>query len=152
MCHLALDYPALIPVIINVPLSSELYNLFNKAMEPWNRWRHMFEWTIDSCNAAEIIPSGSTWVDMDKMILRWAPETDSYWAIHELGHLLGLADHVYDGINKSKYRNPGGCDGYKGVMSYCWPKETWFGQDDYDMINTHWPLDNKITIPGVANG
>lgn len=64
---------------------------------------------------------------------------------HEIGHCLGLADHVRWVPNMTRWINPSQCDrpdkplysSYHGVMSYCdWTTERqWFGAGDVALLH-----------------
>lgn len=80
---------------------------------------------------------GRTWVDMPchghRGIVYVGRDADlSYWAAHELGHAgFALRDWIRVGQPKDGYINPGTCPaGYDGIMSYCTPRERWWGADD----------------------
>jgi hypothetical protein len=70
---------------------------------------------------------------------------DLHTLTHEIGHCLGLSDHVYWQANMSRWVNPSQCDrrdkplfsAYHGVMSYCdWSTERqWFGAGDVALLH-----------------
>jgi hypothetical protein len=70
---------------------------------------------------------------------------DLHTLTHEIGHCLGLADHVYWQANMSRWVNASQCDrrdkplysAYHGVMSYCdWSTERqWFGAGDVALLH-----------------
>ena len=73
------------------------------------------------------------------------------WLPHELGHALGLADHVLPGMDTSGYVRPvEASEAYRGVMSYQASREQWFGEDDVRMMREVFPLPHRVTVPGVA--
>jgi len=84
--------------------------------------------------------NGSTWVRMpcgrtDSVVYAGTDVDLDYWAAHELGHTVGLADHITHGTDPSRYINPKYCpEGYSGVMSYCTPRWQWWGPDDRYML------------------
>ena len=63
----------------------------------------------------------------------------AYWAEHEVGHTLALADHI-KAVNNVPgwYQNPKICDNgtssYDGIMSYCTPRSRWWGWYDWMML------------------
>ncbi len=99
----------------------------------------------------EIVMDSSTWVELpcrtNHSTVHLGGQTNlAYWLTHELGHTLGLADHIRLVDDGSRYINPGHCpqDGYDGVMSYCTPRERWFGADDLEMIRTLFPQPSSL--------
>ena len=93
-----------------------------------------------------IVADGVTWVEMpcasNKSVVHVGNDVDlNYWMAHELGHTLGLADHIRSFDDPSIYVNPGRCpdDGYVGIMSYCTPRALWFGPQDVQMMQAVWP-------------
>jgi hypothetical protein len=70
---------------------------------------------------------------------------DQHELTHEIGHCLGLADHVRWVANMTRWINPSQCDrpdkplysAYHGVMSYCdWTTERqWFGAGDVALLH-----------------
>ena len=147
MCHLALGEPVKLPV--KVYIQYDLKPLFTEAIGQWNQYRNFFE-VVDIGNTALIISGSKTWVNMYEDILFWDRGTEVHWAVHELGHLLHLADHIFTGWPIDGYINPGySDDSYRGVMDYGTYHTKWFGPDDMEMFNKLWPLENKIQIPMV---
>lgn len=80
--------------------------------------------------------NGKTWVRMpcgrtDSII--YSGSNTSYWGPHEVMHTLALADHIAPNHNPAAFVNPKPCGpSYVGVMSYCAPTSSWWGQhDDY---------------------
>ncbi|MGK2964490.1 MAG: hypothetical protein ACSLFM_02675 [Tepidiformaceae bacterium] len=62
----------------------------------------------------------------------------NYWMTHELGHALGFADQLV-------------CDdttAYRGVMSYCTPREDWFGRQDRWLMMRHFGY--RVIAAGAA--
>lgn len=74
-----------------------------------------------------------------------------FWLPHELGHALGLADHVLPGMNTTGYVRPvEASEAYRGVMSYQASREQWFGPDDVRMMREVFPLPHRVTLAEVA--
>lgn len=76
----------------------------------------------------------------------------TYWLEHELGHTLGLADHIRDGSSPTGYINPALCPSnpYAGVMSYCSSRENWLTREDQLMLKRLFPLRRRNVIPGIS--
>lgn len=80
----------------------------------------------------------------DRCII-WSASSFTPTLRHELGHALGLADHIQVVYAGGPYVNPRLCDApslpefspYEGVMSYCaWDAgyRGWFGASDREML------------------
>ena len=112
----------------------------------------------------DVVPSQTTWVQMpcsnSHAVIHVGGDVDlHYWMAHEFGHALGLADHIRSYDDTAIYVNPGFCpeDGYVGIMSYCTPRELWFGPGDMTMMKELFPrprpgLTGQAFVPGVASG
>ena len=143
----------------------ELRPLVLPAIDKWNGLRAgLFVAVTDQDAEVRVEWGAQTWVEMpiasSRSVLHWG-ETRAdrdYWMAHEIGHTLGLGDHVWVGIpNFDKYVNPqvdsiddGGR--YRGVMSYLSPPEEWFGPDDIGGLRRFFPLAHRLVIPGIAAG
>lgn len=103
------------------------------ACEQWNAIRPCFQIVNEQGKSAPpdshfdalVQWADKTWVDMisTPRILYvdslWTEYTRRYWLIHELGHLIGFADHVRPGQDLTGYINAAYHDGsYNGIMSY----------------------------------
>ena len=104
----------------------------------------------------ELVRDSATWVEMPcratHSVVHLGGQTNlSYWLTHELGHTLGLADHIRSIDDAAPYVNPGHCpeDGYDGVMSYCTPRERWFGAEDRQMMHALFP---RLAGPSAEGG
>ena len=104
----------------------------------------------------ELVQDSATWVEMPcratHSVVHLGGQTNlSYWLTHELGHTLGLADHIRPIDDAARYVNPGHCpeDGYDGVMSYCTPRERWFGAEDRRMMRALFP---RLAGPNAEGG
>ena len=131
--------------------------LVHSAMKEWNdAFGAVFVAAANSGRGAdvEVVADSSTWVELPcsstHSIVHVGGRTDLvYWLTHELGHSLGLADHIRVIDDASRYINPGRCpeDAYDGVMSYCTPRARWFGADDGEMMRTLFP---QLAGPSAA--
>lgn len=99
-----------------------------------------------------ILPGSSTWVqcspsytDAYEGCVVWTASSHTETLQHELGHTLGLADHIVLSMDDGRHVNPRVCDEelderfspYRGVMSYCsWNSgyAGWFGEADHRML------------------
>ena len=140
--------------------SNSLWLLTAIACEPWNAIRACFQLVESSKEADAFVDwSDRTWVRMQgacvdgqkptvylqrspigiQTVGDWKRAIEG-WMPHELGHLLGFADHVRESTDISKgYRSPfveagvehpGTLSGYHGVMSYLCNRFEWFKADD----------------------
>lgn len=156
--HQACAYAPTLPLTVRIEPGVDA-TMVRAAMAEWNRfYGGVF---VETAGAATVTvrPSVQTWVDMpcDKNTSVVYAGTDvdlSYWMTHELGHTLGFADHIPAEQDPTGYINPGRCppDGYEGIMSYCIPRSTWFGLDDYRMMRATFPrpLRRQWFVPGVS--
>jgi hypothetical protein len=97
--------------------------------------------TVEAANATWVtIPCKGTAAVVHVGPDRYPGELD-YWMTHEFGHTLGFSDHIRSFDDPSRYFNPGYCpdDGYDGIMSYCTPRERWFGPDDLALMQRLFP-------------
>ena len=127
--------------------------LVRSAMAEWNQTFGTVFVEAPTGGDVSIIADSVTWVEMPcastKSVIHVGTDVDlNYWMAHALGHTLGLADHIRSFDDPSRYINPGLCpnDGYVGIMSYCTPRELWFGPQDVQMMDTLWPeLVSRVT-------
>lgn len=121
---------------------------------PWNRlsgWK-LFR-VVRSADRADvlILPGRRTvavcapsYADPYAICVLWAATSSSKTLQHELGHALGLADHIPAAVQgRGDHVRPAVCDEpvhprhspYVGVMSYCaWEGTAWFGAGDATML------------------
>jgi len=92
-------------------------------------------WVQGPCN-------GSPYFD-----ILWLGSADTWrnraWLVHELGHTIGLADHVQASTPLQGYVNPKVCGvtwpEYHGIMSYCAsPDLGVLRPDDHKMVREYW--------------
>jgi hypothetical protein len=160
---LACDGPVSLPRTVSVASDVDRRIVLD-AMAQWNDFygNVFIEVASSSFADVKIVSDRSTWVEMPcgrkETIVHAGRDVDlSYWLTHELGHALGLADHIRSSDDASRYINPGFCpgDGYEGVMSYCTSSDRWFGPDDLAMVERLFPrhpspLPNKTIFVGLA--
>jgi hypothetical protein len=132
------------------------------SMAEWNRFYGNVFVEVPTGGDVQVIADRTTWVEMPcegghSVVHMGIDVSMAYWLTHELGHTLGLADHIRSSDDASRYINPGFCpgDGYEGVMSYCTPRARWFGPDDVEMMRTVFPrpgpcLPVTVTVSGIA--
>ena len=159
MSHLACPVHFTLPRRVYVEVGS-LRPLVAAACERWNAIRPGLFLVVDEPAApVHVVLGPRTWVLMPftsaESVLHWGDEAPDYWMAHELGHTLGLGDHVWAGLEGSGYRNPqvdAATDParYRGVMSYLDPPDGWFGEDDRRMVNHHFATAGKVILPMVA--
>lgn len=150
MSHLAAPIRFTLPRRVYVP-DAELRAIVAEAAARWNAMRPgLFSLTLDPSAEVQVLGGGErTWVLMPlaspESILHWAGELPAEWMAHELGHTLGLADHVLS--LGPGYHNPrhAEADAYRGVM--CNWSTFAFSADDMDMLAEHFPL---IAVGGQA--
>lgn len=68
------------------------------------------------------------------------------WLAHELGHVLGFSDYIFDADNPARFLSPGQCFDVASIMSYCWQRQPpaliclgdpqWV--DDCKLIRDYW--------------
>lgn len=126
-----------------------------KVIRPWNRlagWK-LFRITPERSRAdVRFRRSDRTWVrcspsytEAFRRCVVFTATSSAHVLRHEIGHTLGLADHVRaSAYPEGKQVNARVCDdpdhpayrAYRGVMSYCdWDREThWFGRADERML------------------
>lgn len=135
------------------------------ACEPWNAIQPCFQF-VDVTHEADAVvrwgePGSRTWVDVQAakptiyiqpapsgiMTLQQWRDAIEGWMPHELGHLLGFADHVRANTDLTGYHNPfveeslvnqnlhKPLSGYHGIMSYLCNRSEWFGPDDRAALN-----------------
>lgn len=166
MSHLAIDSDWPLPRKVFCTGGEGLTQLVRAAIARWNGIRPgLFEYTnAVECNVL-VRYNGQTWVDMAPLrgdrrgtvTVHWGqdePPERGLWMAHELGHALGLGDHVWPGANLAHYINPmvdrgDDPDRYRGVMSYHSHYDEWFSEDDLRMVREHFPLEHRIVLPGV---
>lgn len=136
-----------------------LRNEAEAAIACWNRLRPgTFEMSYgpDASGAdVAIVPTSTrTFVDFSTAWPRVAVYCGhdlDFWLPHELGHALGLADHVLPGMDTSGYIRPvEASEAYRGVMSYQASHEQWFGDDDVRMMREVFPLPHRVALAQVA--
>lgn len=96
------------------------------AADVWNRLAGRTILTpVNDGGQIAVVPSDVTWVQADYTGGPWtsctihlADSEPARTVAHEVGHCLGLADHI-PAPDGRQHVNPGGCDGYRGLMSYC---------------------------------
>lgn len=160
--------PAKLPVTIYAPRTPDqpidLWYETAIACEPWNALAPVFNLTDkrDAQVWGVVMFGDETWVRWKrpnyssvpivyvqrKLMIGSREATQAeylnyvrYWLPHELGHLIGLADHINPNTPTSGYQNPtiaDAADHYNGVMSYRTPRWEWFGDDDRDMLQRWW--------------
>ena len=129
------------------------------AIACWNRLRPgTFEMSYgpDARGAdVAIVPTSTrTFVDFSTawpLAVVYCGHDLDFWLPHELGHALGLADHVPPGMDTSGYVRPAeASEAYRGVMSYQASLEQWFGDDDARLMRAVFPLPHRVTLAQVA--
>ena len=133
----------------------DLCALVKSSIDKWNSLRPgLFEMSDDPNSPVVVmLTDGRTWVSMpvsdNKATLYIGPDVDiEYWMPHELGHALGLADHVYPNQDLTGYVNPKfTTDGYRGVMAYGVPPVEWFGSADSAMLHLTYPMPVRAYFP-----
>ena len=162
MSHLAVPCLFTLPRRVYVE-ERTLRLLVEDACARWNAIHPGLFLLVDEPAApVHVVRGERTWVLMPvntaESIVHWGGEMPGYWMAHELGHTLGLGDHVWAGLEGSGYRNPqvdAATDParYRGVMSYLDPPDGWFGPDDVRMLRDHFrEAANMVTVPMVSGG
>lgn len=138
----------------------DLRPLVLAACARWNAIRPGLFLVVDEPAApVHVVRGPRTWVLMPvasaESVVHWAGEAPDEWMAHELGHTLGLGDHVWEGFDASRYLHAqedvvGDPHRYRGVMSYLDPMAGWFGEDDRAMVAAHFPPTNRVAMPMVA--
>ena len=150
MSHLAGPIRFTLPRRVCVP-DAGLRDTVANAIGRWNAMRPgLFELTDDAAAEVQVLRGGErTWVLMPlaspESILHWAGDLPDAWMVHELGHTLGLADHVLAVGPGYINARPADADPYRGVMCNWTPMA--FSADDMDMVAEHFPL---IAVGGQA--
>lgn len=160
MSHLACPVRFTLPRRVYVE-NADLRRLVESACAQWNDLRPGLFLVVNEPAAPVWVRKGSrTWVKMPiddaQSIVHWAGEVDPRWMAHELGHTLGLGDHVWPGLDTTGYHAPMVDDPedetrYRGVMSYLDSMTAWFGEDDRRMVNHHFANAGKAILPMCAN-
>ena len=143
------------PEAVRVWADPSLKVRIRHVIGPWNRLagRRLFR-AVPAAGRADVVfrPARTTWVQClpsyeesyDRCII-WSATSFTSTLRHELGHTLGLADHIQVIFAEAPYINPRLCDApslpefslYEGVMSYCaWDDgfRGWFGATDLKML------------------
>ena len=159
MSHLACPLIFTLPRRVYVD-DPELRPLVLAACARWNALRPGLFLVVDEPAApVHVVRGPRTWVLMPvasaESVVHWGGEVPDDWMAHELGHTLGLGDHVWEGFDASGYRNPrvdrpDDPGRYHGVMSYLDPMSEWFGGDDRRMLAEHFAGGGKMVMPMVA--
>lgn len=138
--------------------------LVEEAIGRWNAIAPGLFLLVDEPAApVHVVRGERTWVLMPvntaESIVHWGGEMPGYWMAHELGHTLGLGDHVWPNFDTggrtyigAQVDEPGDTGRYRGVMSYLDEHAVWFGQDDRRMLAEHFggPV-NGVALPMVAS-
>lgn len=147
--HMACSRPALSwPRTVAIAPDAPNTNAWRSALAEWNRQGAVVRFQeVSYGTEADVYvlssyqwSNGQTWVNMpcgrtDSVVYAGTDVDLNYWATHEVGHTLGLADHITHSDNPSRYINPKYCpEGYSGVMSYCTPRWAWWGTLDRYML------------------
>lgn len=150
-----------------------------QVIGPWNRLagRKLFK-AVAAWRRADVLfrPAETTWVQClpsyqvayERCII-WSDTSFTPTLRHELGHALGLADHIQVVYAEGPYVNPRICDQpsapefspYEGVMSYCsWDDgyRGWYGAADRKMLaeggyaypHAEQPIDLPQEVPPVS--
>lgn len=155
MRYLAVDAAPALPRTVWAPgwLAGEVA----RAMDLWNRLRPgTFAWAEGHADVLVAETTGRTWVDFasawPNVTVHCGPDL-GFWMPHELGHALGLADHILPGMDATGYVRPVEASAaYRGVMSYQATRDDWFGPDDVALMRAVFPFEHVTTIPGVCRG
>ena len=147
--HMACSRPALSwPRTVIIRPDAPNQQAWRNALAEWNAQgsRVRFVEVAQNSEADVYIVSsyqwsdGRTWVRMpcgrtDSVVYAGTDVDLGYWAAHEMGHTLGLADHITHAQNPAGWINPKYCPaGYDGIMSYCTPRYRWWGANDRTML------------------
>lgn len=121
------------------------------ALNTWNEFsgwaagRPVFQWW-DGYGSPDVVVTTDTqtwvWTDCNQFSVYFLGTSHSrdfkiHWMLHEFGHTLKFADHILPGTNPAGYVNPGGQNGYNGLMNYADDPLT-FTWDDVTMILDWW--------------
>ena len=160
MSHLACPVRFTLPRRVYVEVGS-LRPLVAAACERWNAIRPGLFLVVDEPAApVHVVLGPRTWVLMPlasaESVVHWSGVEDPRWMAHELGHTLGLGDHVWPGRDLTGYQSAQVDEAadetrYRGVMSYLDSMTAWFGDDDRRMVNHHFANAGKAILPMCAN-
>lgn len=158
MRYLAVDAAPTLPR--RVRATPELHAATEAAIAKWNAIRpgtfELAPWHAPA--AVDVVPSMTrTWVSFvepwPRAVVLCGPDLAD-WLPHEMGHALGLADHVPPEMVEPGHVNPVIADDsnpYWGVMRYWTRLDQWFGPDDVAMMREVFPLAQRVVLPGVAS-
>lgn len=163
MSHLAIPRTFTLPRRVYVEEPS-LRGLVADACNRWNALLPGLFLVVDEPAApVHVVRGERTWVLMPvssaESIVHWGGEMPPQWLAHELGHTLGLGDHLWPNFDAAgrtyigaQVDEPGDSGRYRGVMSYLDPPDGWFGEDDRRMLAEHFggPV-NGVALPMVAS-